>query len=204
MAEEDLPTRTEIRKARKAQLQEWCQDFELDDSGTVPELRERLLIHLEELEEAEFEEGEAEEEELFEEVYVVKGKASLDPSTEELLALRQQVRERRPSFRRQEWFRYRKLGQKWRRPRGSHSKQRRGRRYRGSMPSSGYMGPREVRGLHPAGFEEVLVHRPEELEGIDPGTQAVRIAHSVGTRKRLAIQEVADEAGVRVLNRVVE
>ncbi len=49
-----------------------------------------------------------------------------------------------------------------------------------------------------------MVHRPGELEGLDAKTQAVRIAHSVGTRKRIVIQEEADEAGIRVLNRVVE
>lgn len=59
---------TEVRKARKAQLQEWCRAFDLDEGGTVPVLRERLLAHLEEAEEEyleiEEEPPEAEEEEL--------------------------------------------------------------------------------------------------------------------------------------------
>ncbi len=152
-------------------------------------------------EEVEFEE---EGEEVLEEAYVVREKATLDPKIAELLNLRRRLQDRRPQFRRQEWFRYRKLGKKWRRPRGRHSKLRRRFGYRGPVPSSGRGGPRKVRGLHPAGFEEVRVYRPEDLEGLDPKTQAVRIGHTVGTRKRLAIQERADEVGVRVLNRVVE
>ena len=40
-----------------------------------------------------------------------------------------------------------------------------------------------------------------ELEDVDPDKQAVRIAHSVGMRKRLRIEEKADEMEVRVLNR---
>lgn len=208
MPEDTIPTRTEIRRARKAELQSWCQDFGLDDSGTVAELRERLLSYLEELEEEEEEEleeeVEEEEEEEAEEEYRAKQKPVLPASISSLLSLRRQLQSRRPAFRRQEWFRYRKLGEKWRRPRGKHSKLRRHLKYRGSLPSAGYRGPREVRGLHPSGFEEVLVHRPEDLEGLDPKTQAVRIAHAVGTRKRIEIQERADEMGIRVLNRVVE
>ncbi|MFQ5908045.1 MAG: 50S ribosomal protein L4 [Thermoplasmata archaeon] len=37
----------DVRKARKAQLQEWAEDRNLDTTGTVPELRERLLTALE-------------------------------------------------------------------------------------------------------------------------------------------------------------
>ncbi|MEE9593200.1 MAG: 50S ribosomal protein L4, partial [Thermoplasmata archaeon] len=37
----------DVRKGRKAQLQEWAEGMGLDDSGTVPELRERLLTALE-------------------------------------------------------------------------------------------------------------------------------------------------------------
>ncbi len=205
---EALPTRTEIRRARKAELQDWCREFQLDDSGTVPVLRERLLEHLESLEEeaepAEAEPEEAEIAEELEEVYEAKQKPTLDASQAELLALRRQIQQRRPVFRRQEWFRYRKLGDSWRKPRGHHSKLRRHFNYRGALPSTGYRGPKGSRGLHPSGFHEVLVYRPEDLEGLDPKSQAARIAHTVGTRKRIAIQEKADELGIRILNRVVE
>lgn len=205
---DELPTRTEIHKARKAELQTWCQEWGLNDAGTVAELRARLLDHLEEMEEVEeeleAEEGEEEVELEEEEGYQAKAKPTLDAAQEELLAVRDAIRRRRPAFRRQEGFRYRRLGEGWRRPRGRHSKLRRRRRYRGALPSPGYRGPRGARDVHPSGFREVRVHRPEDLEGVDPKVQAVRIAHSVGTRKRLAIQERADELDIRVLNRVVE
>ncbi len=203
--DEELPTRTEIRRARKAELQEWCRQFDLDDSGIVAELRERLLNHLESLEEEAFEEEVLlEPEEIEEEVYEVKQKPTLESSAAMMLSIRDQLGGRRPSFRRQEWFRYKRLGGKWRRPRGHHSKLRRRLRYRGASPSAGYRGPKVVRGLHSSGFEEILVHRPEDLEGMDPQTQAARIGHSVGTRKRIAIQDRADELEIRILNRVVE
>ncbi len=49
VAEEAWPelTRTEIRKARKAQLQAWCQLFDLDAGGKVADLRDRLFAFIE-------------------------------------------------------------------------------------------------------------------------------------------------------------
>lgn len=208
MAKKDpLPTRTEIRRARKAELQKWCRRVDLEEEGTVVELRERLLAFRDEWESEEEEAAEAEEaeeEEIVEAVYEPKAKAVLSPEVAQGLRVRRALQSRRPQFRRQEWFRYRRLGSEWRRPRGHHSKLRRRLGYRPAVPSAGYRGPRQVRGLHPSGFQEVLVHRPEDLEGLDPATQAARIAHGVGTRKRLQIQELADEAGIRILNRVIE
>jgi large subunit ribosomal protein L32e len=55
--------------------------------------------------------------------------------------------------------------------------------------------------LHPSGFEEVFVHKPSDLEGIDPERQAVRIGSRVGNRKRTQIHDRADDLGLRVLNR---
>ncbi|MEE9173738.1 MAG: 50S ribosomal protein L32e [Thermoplasmata archaeon] len=203
---QDFPTRTEIRKARKAELQAWAREYGLDDGGLVADLRGRLLTHIE-AEEGAAEEPieEVEEMEISEErVYAARAKPVLSEGTQALLVERATRRAHRPAFRRQEWFRYKRLGRAWRRPRGHHSKLRRHLGYRPAMPSSGHRGPRGVRGLHPSGFQEVLIHRPADLEGLNPERQAARIAHSVGTRKRVSIQERADELGVRILNRVVE
>jgi len=54
--------------------------------------------------------------------------------------------------------------------------------------SIGYRSPVAARDLHPSGFREVLIHNPADLEGVDPSTEAVRIAHGVGSRKRRAIE----------------
>jgi large subunit ribosomal protein L32e len=64
----------------------------------------------------------------------------------------------------------------------------------------GYRGPKLVRGLHPSGFEEVVVYNVEDLQNVDPKRHAVRIAHTVGRRKRAEIIKKAEEIGVRVLN----
>ena len=135
--------------------------------------------------------------------YVPSIKPELDKETTDALAKRAVISGRRPAFKRQEWFRYSKLGESWRRPKGIHSKMKRNLKRRPPVVDIGFRGPTEVRGLHPSGFEEVLVYNVDGLEGIDPKVQAVRIGGTVGTKKRIVIQERADELGIRVLNRMV-
>jgi large subunit ribosomal protein L32e len=135
--------------------------------------------------------------------YVVKAKPELSPETAEELAKRAIISGRRPAFKRQEWHRYARLGEKWRKPKGIHSKMKRRLKRRGPIVDIGFRGPASVRGLHPSGFEEVLVYNVDNLEGIDPKVQAVRIGGTVGTKKRMAIEDRAAELGIRVLNRMV-
>ena len=108
--------------------------------------------------------------------------------------------EGKPQFNRQDYHKKKRTPTSWRRPRGNLSKQRRGIKGKGQKVASGFRTPTAVRGLHPSGFEEVLVETPDDLEDVDADTQAVRIAGAVGDRKRERIEELAEEAGVRVLN----
>ncbi len=151
------------------------------------------------------EETEVEEEEEIEiieeeEKYTVKIKPKLSAEMKKKLKLRQKIKKNTPEFKRQEWFRYQRLGTSWRRPRGLHSKMRKHKGYRVNVVSIGYGSPKETRNLHPSGFEEVMVYNPKDLDKIDPKSQAARVGHSVGTRKRIEIEEAAGEKGIRVLN----
>jgi large subunit ribosomal protein L32e len=67
----------------------------------------------------------------------------------------------------------------------------------------GYGGPRAARGLHPSGYKEILIHTPDEVAQVKPNYQAIRIAKSVGTRKRIQIASLARERGVHVLNPLI-
>ena len=107
---------------------------------------------------------------------------------------------RKPKFRRQEWFRYKKLGTKWRKARGKTSKTRRYEGRKPAMPTVGYRTPRKTRGLHPSGYQDVLISNPKELEGLDPENQAARISSTIGDRKRELILARAKELGVKILN----
>ena len=133
--------------------------------------------------------------------YKVKLKPELDQDTKDLLDLRYDISHARPRFLRQEWFRFPRLGLKWRRPRGMHSKMKHHINYRPVVVSIGYRGPKAVRGLHSSGFEEVMIFNVDQLEKLDPKQQAARVGGGVGTKKRLAIQAKADELGIRILNR---
>jgi large subunit ribosomal protein L32e len=109
-----------------------------------------------------------------------------------------------PKFRRQEWFRFKRLGEKWRKPRGENSKMRAGRSGKPPVVSIGYRSPKATRGVHPSGLTEVLVNNPRDLEGIDGRRQAVRIASGVGKRKRGQIIARTKELNLKVLNVGVE
>ena len=149
-------------------------------------------------EKKEDEDEEAEEEE---EEHEARKKPELTDAIRAALRMRFEIARRRPTFYRQEWFRHPRLGLKWRKPQGGQSKLRRHLGYRINVVSIGFRGPKPTRGLHPSGFREVLIHTVAELKSVDPKTQAVRIAGTVGGRKREAIHEEADELGIRILNR---
>lgn len=108
---------------------------------------------------------------------------------------------KKPNFKRQEWFRYKKLGEKWRKARGKTSKTRRYEKGKPAMPSIGYGSPKETKGLHPSGYIDVLVCNIKELESIDPTTQAGRISATVGKRKKEVMLEKAKELGIKILNK---
>ena len=126
----------------------------------------------------------------------------LDDETARLLAQRKSVS--KPAFERQDHHKKKRVPSSWRRLRGGLSKRRRGIKGKGAAVKAGYRSPTAVRGLHPSGFEEVRVHRPEDLDGVDGDRQAVRIASSVGARKRERIEERAEDEGIRVLNPTYE
>ena len=135
-------------------------------------------------------------------VHVAKQKPVLDEATKAALDLRYQQKKATPSFRRTEWFRYKRLSRSgWRKPKGMDNKQRRNFKYRSSLVRVGHGKVAAARGLHPSGFQEVMVHTLNDLDGIDPETQAARIGRTVGGRRRELLHERADELGVRVLNR---
>jgi hypothetical protein len=64
----------------------------------------------------------------------------------------------------------------------------------------GYKGPKIARFLHPSGYREVIVFNVESLSTIDPNTQAARISHTVGKRKRALIIAEAKNLNIKILN----
>ena len=116
------------------------------------------------------------------------------------LKTRKRVKKSKPDFVRSESWRYVKLKESWRRPRGLDHKMR--RKIKGWPPtvSVGYKGPKDARGLHQSGYREVLVYNAKEISKINPKFEAARIAHTVGKRKRVQIVAEAKKLEVFILN----
>ena len=118
----------------------------------------------------------------------------------ELLQLRKKIADKRPEFVRQESWRYDRLPPNWRRPKGKDNKMR--KQVSGVPPLAkvGYKGPRKSRGLHPSGYNDILVFNIKDLTKIDPKVDAVRIAHTVGNKKRIEIVTEATKLKMKMLN----
>ncbi|HEV3433441.1 MAG TPA: 50S ribosomal protein L32e [Nitrososphaera sp.] len=119
---------------------------------------------------------------------------------EELLAARKKVAQTRPRFVRQESWRYDRLAENWRKPKGKDNKMRKQKSGMPALVKVGYGSPKAARGLHPSGYRDNLIHNSTELARLDPKIDAARIAHTVGKRKRIEIISKALELGIKVLN----
>ncbi len=119
---------------------------------------------------------------------------------EELLAARKKVAEKRPKFIRQESWRYDRLAENWRKPKGKDNKMRKQKSGVPAIVKVGYRGPKVARGLHPSGYTDNIVHNTAEVAKLDPKKDAARIAHTVGKRKRIEIIAKAKQMGIKVLN----
>ena len=200
-----------------AQLKELLREADLPVSGNKSVLIERLIQNDELLESNvddsvqeesdDFDDTFDDEDDFFDEddwdeIHTARQKPVLDEETKANLATRAAQMKKQPKFRRQEWFRYHRLSRTgWRKPKGLQSKQRLNMKYRTPMARVGYGKISSVRGLHSSGFEDILVNNPNDLDGLDPERQAVRVSASVGNRKRAKIHDRADDLGLRVLNR---
>src|SRR5919198_6603649 len=119
---------------------------------------------------------------------------------EGLLRARKKVAERRPKFIRQESWRYDRLAENWRKPKGKDNKMRKQKSGMPAIVKVGYRGPRVARGLHPSGYTDNVVHNVAQLAKLDPKKDAARLGHTVGKRKRIEIIAKAAELGIKVLN----
>jgi large subunit ribosomal protein L32e len=116
-----------------------------------------------------------------------------------LLMIRRVQKSKKPKFRRQESWRYKRVHPNWRRPKGIDSKMRRKLGGRPKLVEIGYGSPHRIRGRSGSGHDEVLVFNVGDLSKV-AHDQVVRIGHVVGQRKRLDIVEKAKALGLYVVN----
>jgi large subunit ribosomal protein L32e len=122
------------------------------------------------------------------------------PYDERLFRIAEAKKKRKPKFRHEQAHRWIRVSDSWRKVRGIDSATRAKYKGRIAMVESGYRSPKAVRGLHPSGYVEAMVFRPADLEGLDPDVHAVRIAGTVGIKKRQDILDQAERSLFKVLN----
>ncbi|MBI2084472.1 MAG: 50S ribosomal protein L32e [Candidatus Aenigmarchaeota archaeon] len=107
---------------------------------------------------------------------------------------------KRPEFPRWPSKSIRSLKPAWRKQHGINSKIRIKRGGKQPVPSISYGAPRNLRYLHPSRMMEVRIHNVAELGKVNPEKEAVKIASTVGAKKRKEIIEKSQALKIKVLN----
>ncbi|MBW6461569.1 MAG: 50S ribosomal protein L32e [DPANN group archaeon] len=116
-----------------------------------------------------------------------------------LLEVRKLLKSKKPSFTRQDSYRYLKLGTAWRARKGRHNKFRMHRRGH-TNPTPSYGSPVKVRGFHACGKKEVMIYNVSDLEIVNKADEVARISSTVGVKKRIDIVNNADKLNISILN----
>ena len=118
--------------------------------------------------------------------------------TKKDLEVRKVIKGKKPDFPRTDANKIKRLSRSgWRKAKGRDNKIR--RRLRGAMPSPSYGSPKSVKGMHPRGMFEVIVYNLKDLAEVGKEL-VVRIAATVGNRKKTEIVKEAKKLGLHVLN----
>ncbi len=117
-----------------------------------------------------------------------------------LRKIRKNLRHKRPTFRRLESWRYKRIKDKWRRSRGIDSKTREKKGGWPVSPSVGFRSPKKVRDQTRSGKEPVIIRSVADLSLLDPNLQVGYIDGTIGRRKKEKIIVEAELLNVRILN----
>ncbi len=117
-----------------------------------------------------------------------------------LLDIRERMKGKKPSFVRQDSYKKARLKERWKKPRGHHSKLRMNFKGAGKRIQIGYMFPKAVRGLSKEGLKPRLVCNVGDLQNVDEKREGIVIAGSVGNKKRVEIIKEAVKLKINILN----
>jgi large subunit ribosomal protein L32e len=117
-----------------------------------------------------------------------------------LMELRNRINKKRPSFRRVESWRYKRVSDSWRKARGIDSNTRKKKKSGIKSPTVGYRNPKKIRGLHPSGYEEVRITTIQDLKSLNKNLHAIKISSKVGSKKRVALIDYCQRRGFKILN----
>jgi large subunit ribosomal protein L32e len=114
--------------------------------------------------------------------------------------IRENLKHKRPQFKRVEAWRYKRVKERWRRARGIDSKTREKKGGWPVSPSIGFRSPKKVRYHSPSGKEEVLIYSKSDLSLIDASNHIGRIAANIGRKKKEEIITEAELLNIQLLN----
>jgi large subunit ribosomal protein L32e len=134
-----------------------------------------------------------------EEIQDVVKPPEVSDEVKNLLNIRRIQKAKKPKFRRQESWRYKRVHPSWKQPRGIDSKMRLKLGGRPKSVEVGYRAPRLIRGSNSCGNFEKLVSNVDDLNNVD-SNEVVRISGKVGRRKRISIIEKARQLNLYVMN----
>ena len=117
-----------------------------------------------------------------------------------LMRIRDKLSKKRPSFRRVESWRFKRVKNSWRKSRGIDSQTRKKEKSGVKSPSIGYRSPKKVRGIHPSGYKEVMVFNVNDLKGLNNKKHALKLSGRLGAKKRIALIDYAQNRGFKILN----
>ncbi len=93
-----------------------------------------------------------------------------------------------------------RLGNKWRRPKGLHSKMRLGKKGYNKSVSIGYGSPKKTRNMHSSGLKLIIIKSLKELEKIDSKKECVAVAKTIGLKRKIEILKQAIKKSINVVN----
>lgn len=117
----------------------------------------------------------------------------------ELLELKKKMKKKKPNFIRQDAHKKKRLGGKWRKPKGLQSKMRLSLKGYRKTVKLGYRKPKQVRSLHKSGLKGVNVNNVSNLNTVDSKTEGVIISR-IGLKKKIDIVKKAIEMKIKIFN----
>src|SRR3989344_3984232 len=114
-------------------------------------------------------------------------------SLKQLLEVRRKAKRKQTRFVVKESYKFGRIEERWRLPRGKHSGARQMHKGKPANPTPGYGSPRAVRGLHSSGLEKVVVHTSSELLSLNPQKPGANTGFNFGEKKTIGFFKVCQE-----------
>ena len=119
---------------------------------------------------------------------------------EEMMKAREAKKRRKPVFVRQDAHKKAKLGWKWRKPKGMHSKMRLHKRGKRRCVQIGWGSPKKVINFDKSGLRIKMVSSIKDMDAVIKNEEGIIISKRVGMRKKIGLLKKAQEKELAVLN----